>query len=307
MARAARDGGTRAAVGLGRTASHGSRIALRGADIAAREVGSFVRIVLGRMVGAVLGAVRRDPGAALRRVAPVAVALAVIGGATGQGERHAAPWFDAPAARVSAVADDAPAARPGSEPMEIAATDGAPDDAAGGRADPVVFGLQAELADLGFYEGAIDGVAGSRTRAAIRAWQASRGLPQTGIADETVLARMRAGASDVPRARSTAANDVPRPLPVTRPSAGPATDPVATGSLEPNAVPSEAPDGAADAEELALDIQRGLVAWGADIAVDGVIGPQTRAVMADYRGANGLAPGTDADLVAHMREGGLIP
>lgn len=41
--------------------------------------------------------------------------------------------------------------------------------------------MQQMLADLGFYQGEVDGSAGSRTIAAIRAWQKSLGTEQTGV------------------------------------------------------------------------------------------------------------------------------
>jgi hypothetical protein len=44
---------------------------------------------------------------------------------------------------------------------------------------------QIALRDAGFYPGRIDGVMGPRTRAALREFQASQGLPQTGRLDTT--------------------------------------------------------------------------------------------------------------------------
>ena len=313
-----------------KAAGRGGR-ALRDAALRGGREGGTLLAILGR--GAV-GALRRDPGAAARRAVPLALALAVLATATGQSERHPAPWF----------AGDAPTAAANGAPVETAAprfasSDAAPSAAAradgeqaegergdGERADPVVFGLQAELTDRGFYRGAIDGIAGSRTRAAIRAWQRSEGLPETGRADEGTLARVRAGASDLPRPAVASAPASALPVPRPAPSREP-TDPVATGSV-PNAEPvaarpagaapaaateaanagedgADAVDGEADAVPLAL--QRGLVAWGADIAVDGVIGPRTRRALDEYRGANGLGEMADAALAAHMRRTGLLP
>ena len=273
---------------------------------AARATGRVGRVLLSALLGPAWRAVRRDPLGVTRRTAPVLVALAIVAGATGQGERHPAPWFG-----VGPAADAAPAPTPGPSVAE-----------ARERADPVVFGLQAELADRGYYGGAIDGIAGSRTRAAIRAWQADQGLQPTGTPDQALLARIRAGASDLPsRARTT-------PLPrfaaerdgvgegrtgsggtgndgTGDDGTGASADPIATGSLPDG--PSGTADGAA-AAELSLLVQRGLVAWGADIAVDGVVGPRTREAMADYRGANGLGEtATDAAIAAHMRAAGLLP
>jgi hypothetical protein len=54
-----------------------------------------------------------------------------------------------------------------------------------GHLDPVsrTTGVQQRLTNLGFAPGPVDGVVGSRTRAALVRFQAWAGLPQTGVAD----------------------------------------------------------------------------------------------------------------------------
>jgi hypothetical protein len=47
--------------------------------------------------------------------------------------------------------------------------------------------VQSELAQRGYYQGAIDGVIGSDSREAIRAFQAAQGLPVTGSIDTKLL------------------------------------------------------------------------------------------------------------------------
>jgi localization factor PodJL len=47
--------------------------------------------------------------------------------------------------------------------------------------------VQSELAQRGYYKGAIDGVIGSDSREAIRAFQAAQGLPVTGAIDTKLL------------------------------------------------------------------------------------------------------------------------
>jgi hypothetical protein len=47
--------------------------------------------------------------------------------------------------------------------------------------------VQAELARRGYYHGEVDGEIGSRSRAAIRAFQAAQGLPATGVIDAKLL------------------------------------------------------------------------------------------------------------------------
>ena len=50
---------------------------------------------------------------------------------------------------------------------------------------------QAALAELGFSPGAIDGVVGAGTRAALRAWQQARGRPADGYLDAGAIAALR--------------------------------------------------------------------------------------------------------------------
>ncbi|NNG67269.1 LysM peptidoglycan-binding domain-containing protein [Caldanaerobacter subterraneus] len=54
-----------------------------------------------------------------------------------------------------------------------------------GDRGPFVVNLQARLKSLGFDPGPIDGIFGPKTEAAVKAYQQSRGLPPTGIVDET--------------------------------------------------------------------------------------------------------------------------
>lgn len=62
---------------------------------------------------------------------------------------------------------------------------------AGVQQDAVVMRIQAGLRAFGNEGIEIDGVVGSRTRAAIREFQALFGLPETGEPDQTVYAKMR--------------------------------------------------------------------------------------------------------------------
>lgn len=53
--------------------------------------------------------------------------------------------------------------------------------------------IQRSLAREGFYAGEIDGILGSGTLEAVRAWQTARGLTPDGYANEALLKRMRGG------------------------------------------------------------------------------------------------------------------
>jgi peptidoglycan hydrolase-like protein with peptidoglycan-binding domain len=59
------------------------------------------------------------------------------------------------------------------------------------RFDPAIEEVQRELAASGYYQGAIDGVAGRRTRAAIEAFQTANGLDVTGVATPELAERIR--------------------------------------------------------------------------------------------------------------------
>jgi peptidoglycan hydrolase-like protein with peptidoglycan-binding domain len=82
----------------------------------------------------------------------------------------------------------------------------------------VIADIQRELNRRGLYDGRIDGIAGSRTRAAVVAYQGAAGISPTGIASAELLAFMRqpaparsAGTSPIP--------PVPIPAAVTKPGA----------------------------------------------------------------------------------------
>jgi peptidoglycan hydrolase-like protein with peptidoglycan-binding domain len=65
------------------------------------------------------------------------------------------------------------------------------DDAAAARtATEYVKTLQQDLTTAGFYTGAVDGLYGPQTVAAVQALQASAGLPQTGVVDPTTEAAL---------------------------------------------------------------------------------------------------------------------
>jgi peptidoglycan hydrolase-like protein with peptidoglycan-binding domain len=51
--------------------------------------------------------------------------------------------------------------------------------------------VQTELAGRGYYHGPIDGVIGSGSREAIRAFQRAQGLPVTGVVDPALLKALK--------------------------------------------------------------------------------------------------------------------
>ena len=64
---------------------------------------------------------------------------------------------------------------------------------AGPTPDLLVRAAQIYLTYRGFAPGGVDGVNGRNTAAAVRAFQASAGLDQTGVIDDALLARLSAG------------------------------------------------------------------------------------------------------------------
>lgn len=60
-----------------------------------------------------------------------------------------------------------------------------------GHAKPAVIEAQTLLTRRGFYLGAVDGIEGRLTRAALRRFQRGAGLPETGAIDETLIAQIK--------------------------------------------------------------------------------------------------------------------
>ena len=236
--------------------------------------------VVGAQLGRLLARARHEPARAATLGLGAALGLATVHNAAfGQTERHASPWFGDPVVTASvAPAEAREAAAPKSRRM---------------LADPVVFGIQSELTDLGFYSGAIDGIAGSRTRKAIEAYEAAQGLAPSGQATEALLGRIRVGAvKHLPRPSAS-----PRRTPVEA-----ATDETATGAVPERPVAS-GPD-----REMVRSVQRALIAAGEELEADGLMGPNTRAAIEAYEEDRGLpVTGVPAPaLIAHMRDAGLV-
>jgi peptidoglycan hydrolase-like protein with peptidoglycan-binding domain len=83
--------------------------------------------------------------------------------------------------------------------------------------DSATVDLQDDLAGLGYYQGGIDGLYGPLTEEAVRSFQASYGLPITGIVDVATLNALESAlilASSTPEATTPAA-PVSAPVPIT--------------------------------------------------------------------------------------------
>ena len=106
---------------------------------------------------------------------------------------------------------------------------------AGQAVNEATISLQQALRDLGYYNGPIDGTYSAATVAGVRGFQASIGVPQTGIVDAATLKAIFAlGAASVPPPPPVEPTTVP-PAPPTEPPTTPApTEP-------PTEPPTEAP------------------------------------------------------------------
>lgn len=164
-------------------------------------------------------------------------------------------------------------------------SDRAPRDRAGNAADDgdvqdaLVRDLQLALQKLEIYSGDADGVNGPVTRGAIRAYQERTGLEVSGRASDALLAHIRVTLSD------------PSGLDAERLPAEP-----------PKPVPRTEPD-------LVETIQAALKRAGhEDMAVDGIVGTQTRAAIRHFQSENGLPPDGEPSeaLLEKLRQRGFL-
>lgn len=190
-------------------------------------------------------------------VAVVGVLLIGANALWDQDGRHPAPlWSNG---------DDAGTGTPllgAHAPVRIAVTDEA-------GFDSMVEQLQAGLADMGLYDGAVDGMLDERTASAISQFEASRGLSVTGRPSVGVLAAlgegddMDGGAEDQIGALASGSEIIS----ITEPG---------TERIAPLTT--------------ATDIQAALnrVGYG-PLTVDGVMGPNTQSALARFAESQGMA------------------
>lgn len=151
--------------------------------------------------------------------------------------------------------------------------------------DPVVQKVQSVLSDLNLYTGSIDGVAGPKTRDAIRNYRRIMGLQATDEIDNELLGELGAKPEDIHKAET--------PVPVLRP--------------DPNAAQDVDPIKTARGTTV-VRVQAGLRAFGNDhIEIDGITGPKTREAIREFQVLFGLEPTGEASeaVLSKMRELGL--
>lgn len=183
------------------------------------------------------------------------------------------------------------------------------DEPAGG--DPTVRRVQAVLADLGLYEGAVDGLQGPQTREAIGNYRRIVDLEPSDKVDAALLNQLGLETdSPLADAPQTIPEPTPRPTPdrsaqVPAPEsaptseAAPESEPVRTAALEA---------GADEPDATIMRVQAGLKAFGNDgIEVDGVLGSDTKAAIREFQSLFGLPVSgrPDEPFLAKMREVGL--
>jgi len=124
---------------------------------------------------------------------------------------HPAPLFATAVIRPAAAAVPVPSARPADVQTTATVSPAAPALASASSApaqarprNEVVTDIQRELTRRRIYDGAIDGLTGPKTDAAIRKYEQQAGLRQTGEASEAVLGHMRRPAQRTPATQQAA-------------------------------------------------------------------------------------------------------
>lgn len=191
-------------------------------------------------------------------------------------ESSVAPKLDLPAEAVA----PSPPVRP-----QVSQTQNDPrlDDAAPDARAAVVAEVQRVLADLDLYKGAVDGLTGPQTNAAVATYRQTLGLSEAGGIDSELL-------------RHLGANGEATQASTTVEAARAATDQIRTASA-----PSSG-------EQRVMRIQAGLRAFGnQSIDLDGQVGPRTEAAILEFQSLFGLQETGMPDEATYekMREIGL--
>jgi peptidoglycan hydrolase-like protein with peptidoglycan-binding domain len=183
-------------------------------------------------------------------------------------------------------------------------------------ADATTAQVQGILKELGFYDGAVDGLSGPATAKAIETYRGKVGLAAAKGVDEELLVQLgieptTAGITPSPAPRkaeqqAAKAEPVAKPVPAAKPAAAAKPEPAA----KPEAPLAKADDAAkVELASLTRKVQAGLKAFGnAGIDVDGVNGGKTRNAIREFQSIFGLkvTGEPDAALYKKMRELGYV-
>ncbi|GLK79675.1 hypothetical protein GCM10008174_14160 [Methylopila turkensis] len=168
------------------------------------------------------------------------------------------------AAGVATILVNALALQQGRHPAalqrEAPAQHGARTDAAPApQRSELVAQIQEALLARGYYDGAVDGVFGAKTSAAISAFEQASGTAVTGVASDRVLAALLVAPANAARVA---------PLPPRAEPPAPKPQPATTGSIS--------------APKL-MAVQRALARLGyGPVAIDGKMGAATRAALLSF-------------------------
>jgi peptidoglycan hydrolase-like protein with peptidoglycan-binding domain len=173
------------------------------------------------------------------------------------------------------IAGNALLLQPGRHPAPFVSTFEA--EIAAPQRDELTVAVQTGLRERGYYTGALDGIAGAGTAAAIAAFERAAGLAPTGRPTEALLAALR--------------------QPAPQPEASRA-EPAPQDQVQP-AVPDE--------RVAAVQAALARAAYG-PLRADGVFGPQTRDAIRRFQADRKLPTTGEIDdaLIAGLREVGAI-
>lgn len=175
-----------------------------------------------------------------------------------------------------AIAANALYLQPRPHPAPLFATRGHTEPPVVQRSDDLVLAVQSALRRTGYYSGALDGLSGPQTEAAILAFEAAAGRPQTGRASLDLLAAIKGvKADDASSLAELAGGEREEPKP--------------------------------DAQVAAVQHALAISAYG-PVEADGFLGPETRDAIIRFQQDHGLAPtGEVSDaLILELRAAGAL-
>jgi peptidoglycan hydrolase-like protein with peptidoglycan-binding domain len=154
--------------------------------------------------------------------------------------------------------------------------------------DELVRAVQSALSEAGYYSGQVDGLAGPKTQAAIRAWEIAHGQSETGRATVELLVALLSSGGEQGSQTTGSLPDAPLP-----------------STVEPDApLPAAI---APDAQVAAIQRALSDAAYGPLVA-DGVFGTATRDAIVRFQKDRGLPEtGEISDtLVVELRAAGAL-
>lgn len=128
--------------------------------------------------------------------------------------------------------------------------------------------VQLVLADLGYYRGAIDGIVGGETQAAILAFQRDRGLVVDGVIGSETLVALGLADASVVHPPVSVAPEPPAPTPIAPVQPTPTPDPQSPIAIQPDPIPNTTPDASDSAGARIVNEEEFEIGQIATIAAD---------------------------------------